>query len=161
MSCEIRHGITRHGKRYGIRSDASHWMNAARYSAEARPDLQCTATSKQTGRRCRRCRSPGFTVCHNHGGGGRMRNERTRIAPPSGPRNERNRLAKMARRAVRSAAEDVPREVWTEFYRTWARRIPEPDHDAFAIVLRMRMENQMTTKEWVEQQKRFGLLEQS
>ncbi len=161
MSCEVRHCVTRHGKRYGIRSDASQWMNAARYSVEARPDLQCTATSKQTGRRCRKCRAPGFTVCCNHGGGGRMKNDKTRVAPPSGPRNERNRMAKMARRALSKAAEDVPQEVWTEFNRNWAQRIADTDHNAFAIVLWMRMEGRMTTQEWVEQQVRFGLLKQS
>lgn len=35
---------------------------------EPSPDRRCTATSKQTGNRCRRYREPGATVCRVHGG---------------------------------------------------------------------------------------------
>lgn len=31
------------------------------------PELQCTATSKQSGQRCRRTRTPGHAVCYYHG----------------------------------------------------------------------------------------------
>lgn len=37
-------------------------------SAKARPEIQCTAKAKTTGKRCGRYAIPGGTVCVNHGG---------------------------------------------------------------------------------------------
>lgn len=128
-----------------------------RYSADAYPDLRCTATSKTSGERCRRCRRPGWSVCSFHGAGGRDPSARQRTAPASGPRNEWNRSYKAGRRAARDAAAHIPPDVLREFSREWAHRLREADYDLFIVVLAARMAGDLGGGEWRRQLQRFGV----
>ncbi len=136
-------------------------MDTGRFTPEKYPELQCTATSKRTGQRCRRCRRAGWSTCKFHGAGGRDPKDRQRPLEASGPQNELNRQIKRARRAVRAAAENVPEAVQRVFRSEYASRVAGPDHDRFLLALAARMEGSMGVREWRRQQEAFGLLKQA
>ncbi len=135
-------------------------MAFVRFSPEAFPDLQCTAKSKRSGKRCRKCRRPGWKVCRMHGAGGRQRTNPQNTEEPTGTANERNRAVKMGRRLAREAARDVPQEVHREFARSWAARVPAADHERFLLALWHRMEGALNTQGWIDVQRQYGLLDE-
>jgi hypothetical protein len=147
------------------RQTSSEMMEAVRYTAERRPDLRCTAPSRQNGRRCRRCVAPGWTVCYIHGAGNRNpeKGKRNQALPPKGERNRANREVKLGRRLgdriVQAEAKTIPAEVHAEFARNWAGRIKPGDHGRFLLLLNMRMGGSLSARAWKDGLRAVGLLD--
>lgn len=144
-----------------MQHDRAEALLRVRYSPDRFPSKRCTATSKRSGERCRRCARPGWTVCHVHGAGGRNALDRQTARIPNSPRNLRNREIKAARSAARALIRDVPTDVEREFARFWAHRVPNPDHERFLLLLWARIEGSLDTRAWIELQQNLGLLDQT
>ena len=124
---------------------------------ERYPDLQCTAKSRRTGERCRRCVVRGKTVCEFHGGRNRKKGQTPLLGKT--PRAERNRLVKLGMTVARQEAETVPQEVLKEFARNWADRVPSRDRDRFLVMLHRRMLGELSSAAWRDAQRVAGLLQ--
>lgn len=115
---------------------------------------QCTAKSKQTGRRCRNAARKGKRVCGFHGVP-----RFDKLSPEIAERRSRSAMKYAANDALAAAIEEglLHEETLCVFRQNFTNRIPQKDQAEFILQLDARLRGCLDLKAWLRVLENFGV----
>lgn len=130
----------------------NRWQNMLAAGDPRALARQCTAKSKQTGKRCRNAARKGKTVCGYHGVA-----RFDRISPETAERRARAAMISASDEAVETAlaAGLLHEDTLPVFRRDYAGKVPSHLQAAFLLELDARLRGRTTTRDWMRAVQRF------